>query len=200
MKGKSLILIVLIWIIWKLIEHYLIPYFFVPFLWLGLSLILLIVLLIQIAKLIKERKSITKMRIVKTFTFSLLFILGWTFDEFIEKIDFYLLYNKRMEIVNQIKENKLTPNVSWNDEVCQLPYKFPIVSHGGNDIVIRKNEDNKTLTVTFFVFRRFNHSTKIIYTTRSKDIKYYEAVVLDNPQDNWKIENNWYRIGNVTIP
>ncbi len=199
MKGKTLILIVIIWIIWKLLEHYLVPYFFVPFLWLGLSLALLIVVVIQLAKLLKERKTITKLRIYKVITFSLMFYLTiyrWTFDKWIENADWYLLYNKRMEIVNQVKNDKLRPNVSWNNWICELPYEFPIVSHGGNDIGISKSEDNETMTITFFVFRNFFSapSTKLIYTTRTDDIKYYEEKIAYNPTDNWKIENHWYRI------
>jgi hypothetical protein len=199
MKGRSLILIVIIWVVWKIIEHYLVIYFFVPFLYVGLSLALLIIIIIQLAKLLKERKAISKLRVFKVMTFLLLFYLTfyrWTFDKLIEKADFYVLYNKRVEIVNQVKDDKLKPNVSWNNWICELPYEFPIISHGGNDIGISKSEDNETMTITFFVFRNFFSapSTKFIYTTRADDIKYYDEQVSKNSADNWKIENNWYRI------
>lgn len=199
MKGRTLILIVIVWIIWKLIEHYWVPYFFVPFLWLGLSLALLIIVVVQLVKLFKERKTITKLRIYKVITFSLLLYLTvyrWTFDKWIEKADWYILCNKRIEIINQVKSDKLKPNVSWNNWICELPYEFPIVSHGGNDIGISKSKDNQTMTITFFVFRNFfsGPSTKFIYTTRTEDIEYYDKQVANNSVDNWKIENNWYRI------
>lgn len=199
MKGKTLITVIIFWVLWKLYEHYEVSYFLVPFLWLGLSFLLLIVVVIQLVKLIKERKSITRLRIIKLLTFSLLLYLNlyrWTFDKLIEKVDWYFLYNKRSEIVNQVKNDKLKSNVSWNDWICELPFEYPIVSHGGNDIGISKNNNDNSLTVTFFVYRNFFSapSTKFIYSTNKEDISYYEEQISKNPNDNWKIEDNWYRI------
>lgn len=199
MKGKTLIIVIIIWVLWKLYEHYEVSYFLVPFLWLGISFLLLIVVVIQLVKLIKERKSITRLRIIKLLTFSLLLYLNlyrWTFDKLIEKADWYFLYNKRSEIVNQVKNDKLKSNVSWNDWICELPFEYPIVSHGGNDIGISKNNNDNSLTVTFFVYRNFFSapSTMFIYTTNKEDISYYEEQISKNPNDNWKIEDNWYRI------
>ncbi|GGD30756.1 hypothetical protein GCM10011343_21140 [Flavobacterium orientale] len=151
----------------------------------------------QLFKLIKERKASTKLRFLKILTFAILFYLTlyrWTFDKVIEKIDWHLLYDKRMEIVDQVKNDKLKSNVSWNNWICKLPYEFPIVSHGGNDIGISK--DKEKVTITFFVFRNFFSapSTKFIYTTHEEDIRYFEEQVAKNPTNNWKLQTNWYRI------
>ena len=76
-------------------------------------------------------------------TFILLFSLNLDhshFDSSWEKIDWLLLESKREEIVKEVRQNKLFPNVSWNNSLCSLPYKFPPVSHNTNDICIYKDE------------------------------------------------------------
>lgn len=163
-------------------------------------LILLAISVIQLLNAIKERKALTKLRIAKFVTFSILFLLTFfrSTNLVIEKIDWVILENKRAEIVRQVKDKKLNPNVSWNNWVCELPFNFPIVSHGGNDIGIKRNEDAKTTTVTFWVFRNYfdSPSTLFIYTDDKKKIKALERKIKDNPGDNWKIKENWYRTYN----
>ena len=51
--------------------------------------------------------------------------------------------------MEQVKNKELNPNVSWNGWVCELPFEFPVVSNGGNDIGITRNEENNGTTVTF---------------------------------------------------
>jgi hypothetical protein len=55
----------------------------------------------------------------------------------------------------QVKSKDLNPNVDWNGWVCELPFEFPVMTHGGNDIGIIRNEDKNTTTVTYWVFRNF---------------------------------------------
>ncbi len=91
-------------------------------------------------------------------TFSILFLLTLYRHKTnlaIEKVDWFILENKRNEIVEKVKNKELNPNVSWNGWVCELPFEFPIVSNGGNDIGISRNEENNGTTVTFWVFRNF---------------------------------------------
>ncbi|WP_332914080.1 hypothetical protein [Algoriphagus boritolerans] len=119
---------------------------------------LLILTIIQLVKTIKERKILTKLRIAKLVTFSILFLLTLYRHKTnlaIEKVDWFILENKRNEIVEKVKNKELNPNVSWNGWVCELPFEFPIVSNGGNDIGISRNEENNGTTVTFWVFRNF---------------------------------------------
>jgi len=49
----------------------------------------------------------------------------------IEKVDWFILENKRNEIVERVKNKELNPNVSWNGWVGELPFESPIVSNGG---------------------------------------------------------------------
>lgn len=113
----------------------------------------------------------------------------------IEKLDWVVLYNQRKNIIDEVKSSKLQPNVSYNDFMCELPYEFPVVSNGGNDIAIYHSDENE-YTIVFFVFRNFFEapSTKIIYSENLDNIKYFEEKIKRNPGDNWKIRDNWYRV------
>ncbi len=198
MSNRTLIYVVIVWCLFKVIEYYFIPYFIVTFLWLGLSLALLIVIIVLLIKVARERKSLTKLRIAKVLTFLTLFYL--TYNHFvvsglIEKVDWKIFYSKRMKIVEQVKRKELKPNVSWNNVVCELPFEFPVVSNGGNDIMIFRNKDNGTVTVSFWIYRNFFNapSTGFVYTNDIEQIKELESQINHDPKNNWKINNNWYR-------
>ena len=182
---KTIIWIVIIWIIITLINYYYTNFFFLAFIWLGLSAILLIGTIIQIVKLILERKKLTKFRVTKVIVFSLLFIL--TFfrhftNEMIEKADWLALKGKRTEIVEKIKSGELVANGKNNNGICELPFEFPVVSNGGNDVWIIRNKETDKITVRFWVLRNFfdSPSTKFVFK--------------ENPENNWKLDDNWYRI------
>lgn len=173
-------------------------FFFLAFIWLGLTLTLLILTIIQLVKTIKERKTLPKLRVVKLVTFSLLFLLSLYQHKtnlVIEKIDWFILENKRNEIVEQVKNKELNPNVSWNSWVCELSFEFPVVSNGGNDIGIFRNKKNNGTTVTFWVFRNFfdSPSKHFVYTDDPEEIERLDKKVTERPDDNWKIKDNWYR-------
>ena len=117
-------------------------------------------------------------------------------NRIIEKVDWLTFLNKRIEIVEQVKNNELKPNVDWNGWVCELPFEFPIVSNGGNDIGIFKNQTDSSLTIKFWVFRNFfdNPSTYFIYTDDNQNLERLEKKINQLPKQNWKIRENWYRI------
>jgi len=173
-------------------------FFILAFVWLGMTLLLFILSIIQLVKIIRERKTITKLRIAKLVIFGLLFILTFyrhTTNLLIEKVDWVIFENKRNEIVKQVKTKELNPNVSWNGWVCELPFEFPVVSNGGNDIGISRNKENNGTTVTFWIFRNFfdSPSTHFVYTDDPEIIKKLDKRVAEQPDDNWKIKENWYR-------
>jgi hypothetical protein len=173
-------------------------FFILAFEWLGLVITLFIFSVTQIIRLIKERNELTKIRIQKAVIFTVLFLLTF-FKSFtngiIEKADWFVLEAKREKIVNQVLNKELNPNVSWNGWVCELPYEFPVVSNGGNDIGISRNDENGKTTVSFWVFRNFfdSPSTKFVYTNDPEQIKELEKRVIERPEDNWKLKEYWYR-------
>ena len=198
MTKKGLSWTVLVWVILTLVNYYYMNFFFLAFVLLGLILTLFILTLIQLFKTIKERRNLTNLRIAKLLTFTLLLILTLyrhATNLAIEKIDWLILESKRSEIVVQVKNKTLNPNVSWNGWVCELPFKFPVVSNGGNDIGIYRNKKNNGTTVTFWVIRNFfdSPSTYFVYTDDKRKIIELEEKVSERPDDNWKIKENWYR-------
>src|SRR5438128_1687793 len=128
MSKRTLIFVVICWCILALVKYYLLSYFTALLLWLGLLLGLLIVAISQLVKLIRERKTLSKLRMWKFFVFSALFYLTFdssVVDGLIEKADWKVFYEKRMDIVQQVERGELNPNVSWNNWVCELPFEFP---------------------------------------------------------------------------
>lgn len=158
MTKRTSILIVIGWVLLTLFNYYYVNFFILAFEWLGLVLTLFIMSIIQVIRLIKESNELSKNRIRKALVLTTLFILTF-FKSFtngiIERLDWYILESKREDIVNQVLINELNPNVSWNGWVCELPFEFPVVSNGGNDIGISRNTENGKTTVSFWVFRTF---------------------------------------------
>jgi hypothetical protein len=109
-------------------------------------------------------------------------------------MDWIILKGKRTEIVTKIKGGELIANGKNNNGICKLPFKFPVVSNGGNEVWIIRN--NNKLTVRFFVFRNFfdSPSTKFIFTEDLKTIRAFENRIKEQPEHNWKLDDNWYRI------
>lgn len=163
-----------------------------------MSILLLIVSVVQLIKLIKERKTITKLRIVKVTVFAALFYFTFNapiIHNQIEKIDWKIFYNKRMEIVEQVKQKELRSNTEYNDQLIKLPFDFPVISNGGNEIIVSQNEENDSITVTFYIFRNFFDATSFyfIYTNDDTKKKKLDELVNREPKFNWKIDDNWYR-------
>ncbi len=198
MTKITLIWIVVGWVLLTLFNYYYMNFFFLGFELLGLIITLFIITINQIFRLLEERKKVTKLRIQKVVIFSTLFLLTF-FHSFtnrmIEKVDWIILESKRAEIVKQVEEGKLNPNVKWNGWVCELPFEFPVISNGGNDIGIYRNKENGKLTVTFWVFRNFFDlpSTHFIYTNDQNEIEQIEKKIKNRPNQNWKLKDNWYR-------
>jgi len=186
------------WCLITLINYYYTNFFILPFYWIGMNLMLLILLVIQVSKLIKERKYITKLRIVKLIVFSTLFFLTLFKDipnQFIEMLDWQMFKDRRIKIVEQVKNGKLQSNQKYGG-ICELSFEFPVVSNGGNDIWITHNKLESQLTVRFWIFRNFFEapSTYFIYTNDLNKMNIFEKKIITNPKENWKIESNWYRI------
>ena len=198
MTKKGLIWIIIAWVSITLINYYYTIYFILAIIWFVLIISLFYLMLVQLKKTFEERKNLSKLRITNLLTFSLLFILTlyrYKTNLVIEKIDWFLLENKRNEIVEKVKNKEINPNVSWNGWVCELPFEFPVISNGGNDIGILRNKKNNGTTVTFWVFRNFfdSPSTHFVYSNDPEEIKSLDEKITNRPNENWKIKENWYR-------
>lgn len=197
-KAKHIKWIIIGWIILTISNYYFIPYFIVAFGWFGLLAGFFVFTVYQIIMLIKERKRITKARFYKLTLFLALFFLtfyGRYVDRLIEKVDWRIFYNKRIEIVECVIDKEINPDSERQYWIHQLPYNFPIISHGGNEIMIERHDSLNTVTVEFWIFRNFfsSPSTHLVFTNDSSEILRIDRLIERHPKDNWKIEDNWYR-------
>ena len=192
-------LILLTWVLLELLIFYeiwdlasFIILFFVAFLF-------FILLIRNGVKLFQSRKRFDfKKRIFKfLFALTILFltILDFIPQNLIERLDWTLLYNKRMEIVEDIKKDKINLENDKDFYLYNVPFEYPVVSNGGNKIVVRKDIEKK-YTIEFFIskFSFFSPDSKYIYTESKNYSKIFEEKVKTDPTQNKKLEKNWYRI------
>lgn len=66
-------------------------------------------------------------------------------------IDFFLYKEKRSEIVEKIARGELEPNVDHNPRLISLGDSFPLLSMGGNEVIVEGHGDRKY--VLFYTYR-----------------------------------------------
>ncbi|QBA20792.1 hypothetical protein EU348_06165 [Chryseobacterium indologenes] len=198
---KKIVVLIITWLVFVFADYFCLPYFVQPFTWLLVCIILLILTVRQVIKLIKEKKNIKANRIINlSVTLSLFVLTFYNFNKIpnsiIEKIDWSISYNKRNQIVKDVLTEKLKPNTKMNNGICKLSFDFPIISNGGNDIWIYQNKTEGTKTIKFWISRGFFESpqTYFIFTNDNETQKQYEELIKVKPENNWKLEKNWYRI------
>ncbi|MGE9313289.1 hypothetical protein ACLOAU_16690 [Niabella sp. CJ426] len=199
MKKKGLIAI---WVGWCLLQ--LVLYFFGDLLtdMMGLAILtplFFVLVIIQLVKLIKEIPAVTGLRIGKLLSFILLLFLTtapWIVQSVIERLDWVMLYNKRSEIIQQVKKGQLKPNREWSSSLCKLSFALPPVSDGGNEIEIYRNKNNNALTVAFWTFRGMPEggSRSFVYSEDVTEISQMDQRVAQHPGKNRKIREGWYQL------
>lgn len=195
---KSLIWIVFGWIILTLFNYYFMIPFFITFEILGLILFFLVGSIVQLVKLFKERRTLSAIRILKTIIF-----LGLLFltvnqpltNRAIEKVDWKIFYAKRMEVVEKVLNEEIQSTTDKNFWIYKLPYRFPVISNGGNDVFIKRNDTIGSVTVEFYISRNYHDSPspKFVYTTDPEYLSKINRQIKTRPEKNWKIQRNWYR-------
>ena len=166
------------WIVATICNYYYTPWFYKGFVWIGLVLILIVATVPNIIVTENIQKNSSSARLVNSIVLiCLLFVTLNTriTSGIIERIDIEIFMNKRNDIVKRIKQGELAPNVRDDDLICQLPFKSPRISDGGNQIIIKNNEAENTLTVKFWTNRPFfNHQpTYLIYSNDSIEVMDY---------------------------
>ena len=198
MNIKNSIFILFAWGALTIINFYFVPYFLLALEWLLILFVFLIVAIIKTVQITKSDENLTKSKKIQYGFITVLFILTiypHPVNKVLEKIDWHIFYSKRIEIVQMVKNRQLNPNVSWSKDLCELPFEFPVISNGGNDIVINRIDSTGHITVTFWIFRNFfsSPSTKLVYSNDSYEIGRIQDKVKQDPSNNWEIEPNWYR-------
>ena len=162
-------LIFISWILLQLLIFYEIWDFVAQFILFFVAFLFFLLLIRNGVKLFQSRKRFDfKKRIFKfLFALTILFltILDFIPQNLIERLDWTLLYNKRMEIVEDIKKDKINLENDKDFYLYNVPFEYPVVSNGGNKIVVRKDIEKK-YTIEFFIskFSFFSPDSKYIYT------------------------------------
>lgn len=103
--------------------------------------------------------------------------------------DFHAKLNARTEVIEKIRSGELVNNVDYNKTLIYLPFGFPNVSRGGNDILY--TDDNGKLMVFFFTYRGIiDNYSGIIYKEDNRpptadDFNCGEMLDSKKFRDNW---------------
>ena len=194
-------ILVFIWLIYSFSEYYILPYFIKPLTWFVICLTLLILSVKEIINIVNNRKNLIGITLLNLLVeLSLLVITFYNFNKIpnsiIEKLDWYTSYETRNQIVNDVFKEKSELNSKINNDIYELSFELPIISNGGNDIWIYQNKTDKKKTIKFWISRGYFESpqTYFIFTNDNKIRKQLEDKITENPETNWKLEENWYRI------
>jgi hypothetical protein len=95
--------LVVLWLVFAFADYFYLPYFVQPFSWLLACITLLVFLVRQIIKVIKERENLKTYRLLNLFiTLFLFFLTFYNFNKIpnsiIEKIDWNISYEKRLKL------------------------------------------------------------------------------------------------------
>ena len=166
----------------------------IPYLFVGLGLT--IWLLSLVTK--KSNEQITVFHRIGVFLTIFIGCVSFIFGEdLIEKFDWNLRRNSREEIIQLIKSKKLRTNNNDKNVLYTLDnWKFPLISNGGNKILISQTELGK-LTVEFYINRGFlDHYSAFVYTNDQEKIKELEDYmsIKKSTETNKKLDQNWYRV------
>ena len=194
-------ILIILFLVFNFYDYFLAPYFIQPFSWLIVCITLIILSIAQAIKTFKERGNLKKSRILNLITtLLLLFLTGYNFNKIpslvIEKLDWQVSYNQRKKIVEDVLANKLKPNTEMNNGICHLSFDFPILSNGGNDIWVSEDKNQGTKTIKFSIARGFFDSPQryFVFTNDNETIKNYKEQIKNNPEVNWQLQENWFRI------
>jgi hypothetical protein len=107
------------------------------------------------------------------------------------KADFALYKKEREEIVKKVYANELKPNVSHNPSLIDLGNSYPLVSMGGNEIVVEEHAGLKY--VFFYTFRGIlDNYSGFIYVPDGGEPKYYSDLDESNSTQITPLDGNWY--------
>ncbi|HET7833947.1 MAG TPA: hypothetical protein VFK88_13375 [Gallionella sp.] len=115
------------------------------------------------------------------------------FTEMWLKTDYSWYKNDRAEIVNKILRGELKSNVSHNARLIALGEHYPLVSKGGNEVVVEEHDGAKY--VLFFTERGiFGYYEGFLYVSKEGDpIKYGDLSEKDRTEIQ-PLEVGWYYV------
>lgn len=118
-----------------------------PFVWMAVIGIFLVVFVISIIVLFKKRDL--KPFVLQCIALLLLFLIP--FNQIVIDLNFKMYKTNRIEVVEKIQDGTLQPNVSYNASLIRLPKEYDHLSSGGGEIIVEKH--GETYSVLFFTYR-----------------------------------------------
>lgn len=166
--------------------------FAIPFLAIGIGLTFFLLGREYALPVASRNKTRQKILIATTVIGLIGMLMG---EEAMAELDWQLRKKSRMEIVNLIKAGTISPNVNDRPRVCLLSSeKYPLISNGGNEISIERDEKGK-LSVEFFIDRGFlDHYSAFVYSESPERIRELEQTVERSAFSSRKIDRNWYKM------
>jgi len=188
--AASLAVIILVAFEWSIIDR------ITPFLYMPLAGIIWIFYLIAA---IAGLTCVFKYKKLGLVSFSPLIILAAAFlivyfvpfTNLWLKVDFAIYKNEREEIVRKVYGNELKPNVSHNPTLIDLGNLYPLVSMGGNEIVVEEYAGLKY--IFFYTFRGvLDNYSGFIYVPNGGEPKYYSDLHESDSTQITPLDGNWY--------
>jgi hypothetical protein len=106
------------------------------------------------------------------------------------KADFAFYKSEREEVVKKVYSGELKPNVLHNSSLISLGNNYPLISMGGNEIVVEEHEEIKY--VFFYTFRGIlDNYSGFIYVpdggnpTSYSDLNKFESTQIVRLEGNW---------------
>lgn len=107
------------------------------------------------------------------------------------KADYSLYKKEREEIVKKVYENKLKPNVNHNSSLIGLGSSYPLVSMGGNEIVVEEHVGLKY--VLFYTFRGIlDNYSGFLYVPDGGVPTNYSDLDESSSTQITHLDGNWY--------
>lgn len=161
--------------------------FFAPILSLVIFGFFVIVTITTVLYWIKRKDS--KPFIIQLAT--LLLITLFPFQQVLLQIDFNKNKKERESVVSMVYQERLRPNVSYNDRLIELPEEFKHLSKGGGEIVVEKKKGNDF--ILFYTFRGvLDNFSGFIYSPT--DQPPVQGDFASDLKEVKKIEEHWYFI------
>lgn len=190
MKNKRLILLSVVVFVVTFLYNWFNDQLYYSFGIFNLFLLLLLLLIIAWIFCIKMSIDYFKNHHNKTFLIInilfLLFNIFFPFRRLKVLIELNLYEEKRLQIINMVKNGELVPNSYGN---ITLPNNYKYISNS-SEIHIYKNKKNSQI-IGFWIIRGMENSSLLLYSTcNEKEIK----LIIDEIYSLKKLKNNWYYI------
>lgn len=196
---NTLIGILIIWVLVTFGQYYFSYGFIAAAIWVVISASLLAMIIRRIIELYNGSGGTPLLLSVQLVIFVILLSITLQeslIDKVIQKVDWSLFKSKRMEVVTQIKKGELLPDSDNYNGKLKLPFTFPMLSTGGNEVWIRRDDATDALSIYFPVTRNFYGIPIVmrVYTEDPKIAMEYQKRIIEDPEKNKKLANGWYHI------